>query len=83
MRYIEAVHAQGKNLRTSRAAVTDRLHSLDLAPWRNRRLAITGMGASTNAITAVLPSYWSAGLTAFGWLGSELGAPGRPPGPTR
>lgn len=80
MRYIEAVHAQGKNLRTSRAAVTDRLHSLDLAPWRNRRLAITGMGASTNAITAVLPGYWSAGLTAFGWLGSELERAGQAAG---
>ena len=80
MRYIEAVHAQGKNLRTSRAAVTDRLHSLDLAPWRNRRLAITGMGASTNAITAALPAYWSAGLTAFGWLGSELERAGQAAG---
>jgi len=80
MRYIEAVHAQGKNLRTSRAAVTDRLHSLDLAPWRNRRLAITGMGASTNAITAVLPAYWSAGLAAVGWLGSELERAGQAAG---
>jgi len=80
MRYIEAVHAQGKNLRTSRAAVTDRLHSLDLAPWRNRRIAITGMGASTNAITAVLPPYWSAGLTASGWLGSDLERAGRAAG---
>ena len=72
MRYIDAVQAQGKNLRTSRAAVADRLRGLDLAPWRNRRLAITGMGASTNAIAAVLPAYWSAGLTASAWLGSEL-----------
>ena len=80
MRYIEAVHAQGKNLRTSRAAVTDRLHSLDLAPWRNRRLAVTGMGASTNAITSALPAYWSAGLTAFGWLGSELERAGQAAG---
>ena len=72
MRYIEAVHAQGKNLRTSRAAVVDRLHTLDLAPWRDRRLAVTGMGASTNAITAALPAYWSAGLPARGWLGSDL-----------
>lgn len=72
MRYIEAVRAQGKNLRTSRAAVTDRLDSLDLAPWRNRRLAITGMGASSNAIASVLGAYWSAGLPASGWLGSEL-----------
>jgi glucosamine--fructose-6-phosphate aminotransferase (isomerizing) len=80
MRYIEAVHAQGKNLRISRAAVTDRLHSLDLAPWRNRRLAVTGMGASTNAITSALPAYWSAGLTAFGWLGSELARAGQAAG---
>jgi glutamine---fructose-6-phosphate transaminase (isomerizing) len=80
MRYIEAVHAQGKNLRTSRAAVTDRLHTLDLAPWRNRRLAVTGMGASTNAIAAVLPAFWSAGLTASGWLGSELERAGQAAG---
>jgi glucosamine--fructose-6-phosphate aminotransferase (isomerizing) len=72
MRYIEAVYAQGKNLRTSRASVTDRLRSLDLAPWRDRRLALTGMGASINAVAAVLPAYWSAGLTASGWLGPEL-----------
>ena len=72
MRYIEAVRAQGKNLRTSRAAVTDRLSSLDLAPWRDRRLALVGMGASSNAIAAVLGEYWSAGVRAASWLGSEL-----------
>jgi glucosamine--fructose-6-phosphate aminotransferase (isomerizing) len=72
MLYIEAVRAQGKNLRTSRAAVTDRLRSLDLAPWRSRRLAITGMGASSNAIASVLPAYWSAGIPASAWLGTEL-----------
>jgi glucosamine--fructose-6-phosphate aminotransferase (isomerizing) len=72
MRYIEAVRAQGKNLRTSRAAVTDRLGSLDLAPWRDRRLGMAGMGASSNAIASVLGAYWSAGLRASGWLGSEL-----------
>jgi glucosamine--fructose-6-phosphate aminotransferase (isomerizing) len=72
MRYIEAVRAQGKSLRASRAAVTGRLDGLDLAPWRNRRLAVTGMGASSNAIAAVLGAYWQAGLPASGWLGSEL-----------
>ncbi len=72
MRYIDAVRAQGKSLRTSRAAVTDRLQGLDLTPWRDRRLALAGMGASSNAIAAVLSGYWSAGLTAAGWLGSEL-----------
>jgi glucosamine--fructose-6-phosphate aminotransferase (isomerizing) len=76
MRYIEAVRAQGKNLRSSRAAVTDRLRDLDLAQWRNRRLAITGMGASSNAITTVLGAYWSAGLPASGWSGAELQAAG-------
>jgi glucosamine--fructose-6-phosphate aminotransferase (isomerizing) len=76
MRYIEAIRAQGKNLRSSRAAVTDRLRDLDLAPWRNRRLAITGMGASTNAITAVLGAYWSVGLPASGWSGAELQSAG-------
>jgi glucosamine--fructose-6-phosphate aminotransferase (isomerizing) len=72
MRYIEAVRAQGKSLRASRTAVTGRLDGLDLAPWRNRRLAVTGMGASSNAISAVLGAYWQAGLPASGWLGSEL-----------
>ncbi len=72
MRYIEAVRAQGRNLRTSRKAITDHLRTLDLAPWRNRRLALVGMGASTNAIASVLPGYWSAGVQASCWLGSEL-----------
>jgi fructoselysine-6-P-deglycase FrlB-like protein len=72
MRYIEAVRAQGKSLRTSRAAVTDRLSSLDLVPWRDRRLALVGMGASSNAIASVLGEYWSAGVRAASWLGSEL-----------
>jgi len=72
MRYIEAVRAQGKSLRTSRTAVTGRLSSLDLAPWRDRRLALAGMGASSNAIASVLGEYWSAGIRAAGWAGSEL-----------
>jgi glucosamine--fructose-6-phosphate aminotransferase (isomerizing) len=72
MRYMEAVRAQGRNLRISRKAVTDHLRSLDLAPWRNRRMALVGMGASTNAIASVLPGYWSAGVQASCWLGSEL-----------
>jgi glucosamine--fructose-6-phosphate aminotransferase (isomerizing) len=76
MRYIEAVRAQGKNLRISRAAVSGQLSSLDLTPWRDRRLGLVGMGASANAITATLPSYWSAALTAAPWLGSELSQAG-------
>lgn len=72
MRYMEAVRAQGRNLRISRKAVTDHLRSLDLGPWRNRRLALVGMGASTNAIASVLPGYWSAGVPTSCWLGSEL-----------
>jgi glucosamine--fructose-6-phosphate aminotransferase (isomerizing) len=76
MRYIEAVRAQGKNLRSSRAAVSGQLSSLDLAPWRDRRLGLVGMGASANAIIPALRSYWSAGLTAVPWLGSELSQAG-------
>jgi len=76
MRYIEAVRAQGKNLRISRAAVSGQLSSLDLTPWRDRRLGLVGMGASANAITATLQSYWSAALTAAPWLGSELSQAG-------
>ncbi len=76
MRYIEAVRAQGENLRSSRAAVADQLKALDLEPWRGRRLGLVGMGASANAIGAALPGYWAAGLTATAWLGSELGYAG-------
>jgi glutamine---fructose-6-phosphate transaminase (isomerizing) len=76
MRYIEAVRAQGKNLRVSRAAVTEQLGRLDLEPWRNCRLGLVGMGASANAIAPALGSYWSAGLLATAWLGSELARAG-------
>jgi glutamine---fructose-6-phosphate transaminase (isomerizing) len=72
MRFIDAIRAQGKGLRTSRAAVSERLDAMELAPWRGRRLALTGMGASSNAITAALPGYWAAGLPAVGWGGAEL-----------
>jgi glucosamine--fructose-6-phosphate aminotransferase (isomerizing) len=76
MRYFEAIRAQGKNLRISREAVTERLRELDLGPWRDRRLGLLGMGASWNAIVSVLPGYWSAGVRAAGWLGSELASAG-------
>jgi glucosamine--fructose-6-phosphate aminotransferase (isomerizing) len=76
MRYIEAVRGQGKNLRSSGAAVADQLKGLDLAPWRGRRLGLVGMGASANAIRAALGAYWAAGLPATAWLGSELGYAG-------
>ncbi len=76
MRYIEAVRGQGKNLRSSGAAVADQLKGLDLAPWRGRRLGLVGMGASANAIGAALSAYWAAGLPATAWLGSELGYAG-------
>jgi glucosamine--fructose-6-phosphate aminotransferase (isomerizing) len=72
MRYIDAVRTQGKSLRASRTAVTDRLESLDLTPWRQRRLALVGMGASSNAISAALPGYWAVGLAAASWAGSEF-----------
>jgi glucosamine--fructose-6-phosphate aminotransferase (isomerizing) len=75
MRYTDAVRAQGQALRASRAAVVGQLAGLDLTPWRNRPLALVGMGASANAVAAVLGSYWSAGLTATGWLGSQLAGP--------
>jgi glucosamine--fructose-6-phosphate aminotransferase (isomerizing) len=72
MRFIDAIRAQGKGLRTSGAAVSGRLDAMDLAPWRGRRLALTGMGASSNAIAAALPGYWAAGVRAVGWGASEL-----------
>jgi fructoselysine-6-P-deglycase FrlB-like protein len=76
MRYIDAVRTQGKSLRASRTAVTDRLRTLDLTPWRQRRLALVGMGASSNAISAALPGYWAVGLAAASWAGSEFGLAG-------
>jgi glutamine---fructose-6-phosphate transaminase (isomerizing) len=72
MRFIDAIRAQGEALRTSRAAVGGRLDAMDLAPWRGRRLVLTGMGASSNAIAAALPGYWAAGVSAAGWGGSDL-----------
>lgn len=76
MRYIEAVRAQGKNLRSSRAAVADQLEGMDLEPWRGCRLGLVGMGASANAIGTVAGGYRAAGLRATAWLGSELGSAG-------
>ena len=72
MRFIDAIRAQGEGLRVSRAAVSGALGSMDLVPWRGRRLVLTGMGASSNAIAAALPGYWAAGVPAAGWGGSEL-----------
>jgi fructoselysine-6-P-deglycase FrlB-like protein len=76
MRYIEAVRAQGKNLRASRKPVADSLQGLDLSPWRGRQLALIGMGASSNAISAALPAYWAAGLPTVGWVASQFGLAG-------
>jgi glutamine---fructose-6-phosphate transaminase (isomerizing) len=76
MRYLEAIRAQGKNLRASRAAVTAQLAGLDLARWRGRRLGLIGMGASKNAIDCVIGSYWAAGLPASSWLGTQAQLPG-------
>ncbi len=76
MRYNDAVRAQGRNLRAGRAAIASQLAELDPAPWRGGRLGLAGMGASYNAVLATLGSYWSAGLTAIPWLGSDLRRPG-------
>lgn len=72
MRYLDAVRTQGQNLRGSRAAVTARLATTDLTAWRQRRLVLTGMGASSNAIAAALPGFWAAGVRAAGWSASDL-----------
>jgi glucosamine--fructose-6-phosphate aminotransferase (isomerizing) len=76
MRYIEAVRAQGTSLRASAGVVAGQLASLNLAPWRDRRLGLVGMGASANAVRAALRPYWAAGLPAAPWLGSELSQAG-------
>ncbi len=76
MRYIDAVRAQGQNLRASRAALSGQLAGLDLAPWREARLGLVGMGASYNAVLAAVGCYWAAGLRAAAWLGSDLVRPG-------
>jgi glutamine---fructose-6-phosphate transaminase (isomerizing) len=76
MRYIDAFRAQGENLRASRAAVSGQLAGLDLASWREARLGLVGMGASYNAVLALLGCYWASGLRAAAWLGSDLVRPG-------
>lgn len=76
MRYIDAVRAQGQNLRAGRAALSGQLAGLDLAPWRDARLGLAGMGASFNAVLATVGCYWAAGLRAAAWLGSDLVRPG-------
>ncbi|HUY44243.1 MAG TPA: SIS domain-containing protein [Streptosporangiaceae bacterium] len=72
MRYIEAVRAQGRNLRACRAGIAGRFSRADLAPWRDEALALAGMGASYNAVLAAVGSYWETGIRASAWLGSEL-----------
>jgi glucosamine--fructose-6-phosphate aminotransferase (isomerizing) len=74
--FTNAVRAQGSNLRASGAAVRSQLQELDLTPWHDRRLGLVGMGASYNAALAGLGWYWSAGLEATAWLGSDLVRPG-------
>jgi glucosamine--fructose-6-phosphate aminotransferase (isomerizing) len=76
MQYLDAVRAQGRNLRVVREAIAPQLAELDLTPWRGTRLGLAGMGASYNAILATLGSYWAAGLMAIPWLGSDLRRPG-------
>jgi glucosamine--fructose-6-phosphate aminotransferase (isomerizing) len=76
MRYLDAVRAQGRNLRAVRKAIAPQLAELDLTPWRGARLGLAGMGASYNAIVAALGSYWTAGLMAAPWHGSDLRRPG-------
>jgi glucosamine--fructose-6-phosphate aminotransferase (isomerizing) len=75
-RYVEAIRAQGQNLRDSGSALAEQLRELDLTPWRNRRLALVGMGASYNAALASLGSFWAAGMPVTPWLGPELERPG-------
>jgi glucosamine--fructose-6-phosphate aminotransferase (isomerizing) len=70
--FTTAVRAQGSNLRSSGAAIRAQLQELDFAPWRDRSLGLVGMGASYNAVLAGLGWYWSAGLAASPWLGSDL-----------
>jgi glutamine---fructose-6-phosphate transaminase (isomerizing) len=75
-RYATAVRAQGRNLRSSGAAIAARLGEIDLTPWRDGRLGLIGMGASYNAILASLDSYWAAGLRGSPWLGFDLARSG-------
>jgi glutamine---fructose-6-phosphate transaminase (isomerizing) len=76
MRYLDAVRSQGDNIRACRASVATALADADLVPWRNENLALTGMGASYNAILAAAPSYWCAGAHTSCWLTADLMLPG-------
>ena len=83
MRYIDAVRAQGQNLRASRAALSGQLAGLDLAPWREARLGLVGMGASYNAVLAAVGCYWAAGLRAAVWPAPTWSGPAPRPTWTR
>src|SRR5260370_1354368 len=76
MRYLVSRLLLEKKMRTVREAIAPQLAELDLTPWRGARLGLGGMGASYNAILAPLGSYWTAGLMAAPWLGSDLRRPG-------
>lgn len=72
MRYLDAVRAQGCNIRACHAGAAARLFGADLTPWHGKMLALAGMGASYNAILAVVNSFWAAGLPVLPWLASDL-----------
>lgn len=72
MRFRDAIAAQGRNLRQSGAVVAAALGQLDLEPWRSHCLALTGMGASTYALSAVLPGLLDGGQRALALAADEL-----------
>ena len=75
-RHLGAVRSQAENLRRSRGVIEDQLSGIDLGPWRGRRVALVGMGASYNAALACMPTMWASGIRASAWLGSDLELPG-------
>ena len=75
MRYIEAVRAQGKNLRSSRAAVTAQGPGPGALAGPAARPGGHG-GQRERDRDCVIGSYWAAGLPATSWLGSDRATPG-------
>lgn len=71
MQFLEAVHAQGANLRSSRLVVLDAMAKLDLRPWRNGAMALVGMGASHNALLGAVHWFRANNIKACPYSSSE------------
>lgn len=72
MRFADAIASQGRNLRQSRPVVAAGIGEVDLDRWRSGCLALTGMGASSHALLAVVPALLEGGRPALTVPADEL-----------